>query len=272
MINKKIKEFYNKNGYYVFKKFHSKNLVEKIKKDIFFVSSQLFLEKTGEKIIPYNSNKFDYYVLKSRIKNYTDITSSVYNTCKKIYGFYEIIASSKIIKISQELMNSSRVGILNTGFGMRIDYPKDTYWKARLHQDYTSQFGSPNGIVAYSALHKVTKNNGAVILYSGTHKRIYKTITNLKLVKSKKTYDPYFVNISSHELNKYDKKFLTLDECDLALFDFRILHESGKNSSKSIRWSVIHRLFDMTNTETIKNYFRGGMNEGNLFSKTINKI
>ena len=54
---------------------------------------------------------------------------------------------------------------------MRIDYPGDRYWKARLHQDYTSQLGSPNGIVCYTPLRKISKNIGPVVLYSKSHKR-----------------------------------------------------------------------------------------------------
>ena len=163
-------------------------------------------------------------------------------------------------------MGSKNIGILNHGFGIRIDFPRDNFWKARLHQDYTSQLGSPNGIVIYSAFDSVSKKQGPVILYKGSHNPgIFKTLTNYKKVKQKKTYDPYYIDIKKYELKRFKKFHLVLRERDMALFDFRMLHESGNNFSNKIRWSAIHRIFDLSHKDAIKNFFKGGMKESVLF-------
>lgn len=264
--NKKILNFYNKNGFYVFKNYYKKKVIEDFKKNIFYISSKLYSNKTKEKIIKYQSKKFDYYVLKSKKNQFDDISSAIYNSCKKISTFYEIISNKKTLNICRYLMQSKHIGILNRGYGVRIDYPNDKFWKARLHQDYTSQFGSPNGIVIYSAFDNVSKNKGPVILYVGSHKNgIYKTKVNIKKIKQKKTYDPYYVDISNFKLGSFKKFNLILNEKDMAVFDFKLLHKSGHNYSKNIRWSAIHRVFDLTNKEALNNFFKGGMNEGNFF-------
>ena len=266
--NKKILKFYNKNGFYIFKNFYNKSLVEKIKKEIFYISSKLYKEKTNQKIIKYNSKKFDYYVLKSKKERLNDVNSAIYNTCKKLPSFFKIISHNQTYNICKFLMGSKNIGILNHGFGIRIDFPRDNFWKARLHQDYTSQLGSPNGIVIYSAFDSVSKKQGPVILYKGSHNPgIFKTLTNYKKVKQKKTYDPYYIDIKKYELKRFKKFHLVLRERDMALFDFRMLHESGNNFSNKIRWSAIHRIFDLSHKDAIKNFFKGGMKESVLFKK-----
>ena len=69
------------------------------------------------------------------------------------------MGNKKLLDLSAKIIGSNKIGLLPRGFGMRIDYPKDRYWKARLHQDYTSQLGSPNGLVVYTSLRKVTKKS-----------------------------------------------------------------------------------------------------------------
>ena len=168
-------------------------------------------------------------------------------------------------------MGSKNIGVLNQGFGIRIDFPRDKFWKARLHQDYTSQFGSPNGIVVYSAFDNVSKKQGAVILYKGSHNPgVFKTLINYKKVKQKKTYDPYYIDIKKKELKKFKKAHLILKERDMALFDFKMLHESGYNFSNKIRWSAIHRIFDLSHRDAIKNFFSGGMKENVFFKNKKN--
>jgi ectoine hydroxylase-related dioxygenase (phytanoyl-CoA dioxygenase family) len=269
MKNKeKILKFYKKNGYYIFKNYYKKSIIEEIKRYIFYISSELYRAKTHKKIIKYNSKKFDFYVLKSKKEKFKDITSSIYDTCKKLPIFYEIMSSKKTLNICKNLMSSDKLGILNTGYGFRIDYPQDIYWKARLHQDYSGQLGSTNAAVIYTAFDSITKKRGAPILYAGSHHHgMLDTDLRLEDVKQKKTYDPYHVRIKPKELNMFKKVDLVLYERDMAIFDFKLLHESGHNSSNKIRWSAIHRVFDMKHESAIKNLFRGGMNEGNFFKK-----
>lgn len=265
---KKIIKFYKKNGYYIFRNYYKKSVIEEIKNYIFYISSELYKAKTQKKIIKYDPKKFDFYVLKSKKEKFSDITSSVYDTCKKLPIFYEIISSKKTLNICKNLMRSDKLGILNTGYGFRIDYPKDTYWKARLHQDYSGQLGSTNAVVIYTAFDSITKKKGAPILYAGSHQNgMLDTDLRLKEVKQKKTYDPYHVKIKQRELNMFKKIDLVLYERDMAIFDFKLLHESGHNLSNKIRWSAIHRVFDLKHESAIKNLFRGGMNEGNFFNK-----
>ena len=263
---------FHKNGYLIVKNFHSKTLITQIKKDIFDISYELYRKhnpKFNSK--KYQSDNFDYFVLKAKKEKLTEITGSIYDACKKIRGFYEIMGNKKLLDLSAKIIGSNKIGLLPRGFGMRIDYPKDRYWKARLHQDYTSQLGSPNGLVVYTSLRKVTKKLGPVVLYKNSHKHgVFKTSIDMKKVKKKITYDPYYVNISKKLFKKFKIKYLNLDETDIGIFHFLLLHESGFNASEKIRWSLIHRIFDFSHKQSIEQNYKGGLMEGNIFSHENN--
>jgi ectoine hydroxylase-related dioxygenase (phytanoyl-CoA dioxygenase family) len=265
-INKK---FFHDNGYLIVKNFYDKKIIYQIKKDIYEISWEIY-KKFNQSFKPkkFWADNFDEIVLRAKKENIKEVTSAVYDSCKKITGFYKLMGDRKLHNIAEELMGSKRIGILPKGFGMRIDYPNDEYYKARLHQDYTSQLGSPNGIVFYTSLGNVTKKNGAVVLYTKSHtKGIFKTKIDLASVHNKKTYDPYTIQISKNELQKYKIKHLVLKETDLALFHFMLLHKSGANTSNKIRWSIVHRMFDFSHKQAISQNYIGGQNEGNIFNK-----
>ena len=154
-INKK---FFYDNGYLIVKNFYDKKIIYQIKKDIYEISLEIY-KKFNQNFSPkkFRADNFDEIVLKAKKENIKEVTSAVYDACKKIRGFYKLMGDRRLHNIAEELMGSKRLGILPGGFGMRIDYPNDKYWKARLHQDYTSQLGSPNGIVFYTSLGNTTK-------------------------------------------------------------------------------------------------------------------
>jgi len=268
VLNKDKKFFYD-NGYLIVKNFYNKKTIYQIKKDIYEISLEIY-KKFNQNFSPkkFRADNFDEIVLRAKKENIKEVTSAVYDACKKIRGFYKLMGDRRLHNIAEELMGSKRLGILPGGFGMRIDYPNDKFWKAKLHQDYTSQLGSPNGIVFYTSLGNTTKKKGAVVLYTKSHtKGVFKTKKDLVSVQKKKTYDPYTIQISKNELKKYKIKHLVLKETDLALFNFMLLHKSGTNTSNKIRWSMVHRMFDFSHDQAISQNYIGGLMEGNIFNK-----
>lgn len=262
-----INEF-NKKGYLIIKNFYDKKVILNIKKDIFKLSYQLYKKyNKNEKKINFNSDNFDYYLLKAKRKNISEITRSIYDVCKKITGFYEIMGNRKALTLSKKLLGSEEIAILSRGFGMRIDYPGDRYWKARMHQDYSGQLGSPNGLVMYTPLRKVTQALGPVTLYEKSHRQgLFPTIVNMKKVKKKITYDPYYIKDEKKIIKSFKKSYLKIDETDLGIFDFMLLHESSFNRTNKIRWSLVHRIFDYSHSQSIKQNYIGGIMEGNVFN------
>ena len=109
------KNFFHKNGFLIVKNFYDKKLINQIKKDIFDISLEVY-KKYNKKYIPfkYNEKKFDEIVIRARRENLTEVTSAVYDSCKKLRGFYKLISDDKLNSLAEKtywiekIRNSSR--------------------------------------------------------------------------------------------------------------------------------------------------------------------
>jgi ectoine hydroxylase-related dioxygenase (phytanoyl-CoA dioxygenase family) len=275
LINKL--NFYNNNGFVVFKKVIPKNIILNFQKDVFFASKALYFKysKLGNpKVISFSSKNFDEYLLLARKENLSVVCKSIYDLCKKITSVYQIIAYKKVQKLIKRIMGTNSPAVLYRGISVRIDYPGDKYYKARLHTDYHSQLGSQNGIVMYASVKTVNNKMGPVMLYNKSHSfGVHDVMVDLKKVKKGLTYDPYYLSISKKKLNSYKKSKLLIDEGDVGFFNMNLLHESGYNSTTNkIRWAIVIRYFDLKSPTALEMDFKGGQHEGNIYSFKDGKI
>jgi ectoine hydroxylase-related dioxygenase (phytanoyl-CoA dioxygenase family) len=276
MLNNKLKS-YNNNGFIVFKNIIPKKLIINFQKDVFFASKKLYLKYTKiykPRVFSFSSINFDQYLLLARKENLNIVTRSVYDLCKKITSVYQIITHKKVQYLIKQIMQTSSPAVLYRGISVRIDFPRDKYYKARLHTDYHSQLGSQNGLVMYVSVKKVTTKMGPVILYNKSHLLgVHDVTVNLEKVKKGLTYDPYYINISKEKLNSYKKSKLLIDEGDIGFFNMNLLHESGYNSTENkIRWAIVIRYFDLNCPTALATDFKGGQHEGNIYSFKDGKI
>lgn len=261
-------KYFKNNGFLILKNVIKKSDLTDIKSEIYLISKKLYIKYYGVDNLKasFSEKKFDIYLIEAKKKNLSKVTSSTYDACKKIYSYISLFSSRSVKLICSTLMGTQRVGILNRGFGVRIDFPGDRYYKARLHQDYTSQIGSKNGLVLYLPLRSIRHKHGPVVMYKGSHLNgVRDTIVNMDLVKKKVTYDPYHINKAKNKLGSFKKKELIINEGDLAFFDFCLLHKSGLNVSKEIRWSMISRYMDFNSKDALEMDYIGGQHEGNIF-------
>lgn len=270
VINKKI-NFYENNGFVIFKNIIPKKIIYNFKRDIYFCSKKLYFKYSNNKIckiINFSPYNFDKYLLLAKKENLDVVTKSVYDLSKKINSLYQIAVLPKVQTLIKKIMGTNASAILDKGMGVRIDYPGDKYYKARLHTDYHSQLGSQNGLVMYVPIHKIIKKMGPVILFSKSHlSGVHDCMVDLEKVKKGLTNDPYFIEITKKKLNTYKKKNLYINEGDIALFNMNLLHESGNNITKDkIRWSLIVRYFDLNCPTALEIDFKGGQQSGNIYS------
>ena len=132
-------------------------------------------------------------------------------------------------------------------------------------KDYIQNLGAPEGLVFYTSLRKVNFKDGPVIVYKKSHKL---GLLNVKI--SKNSYNKsrsYMLDISKKKLKQFKEVKLKLDERDLAVFDFFLLHKSSLNKSKNIRWSMISRFFSFDSKIGRKNFFPGGLQESKSFEQ-----
>lgn len=203
VINKKI-NFYENNGFVIFKNIIPKKIIYNFKRDIYFCSKKLYFKYSNNKIckiINFSPYNFDKYLLLAKKENLDVVTKSVYDLAKKINSLYQIAVLPKVQTLIKKIMGTNASAILDRGMGVRIDYPGDKYHKARLHTDYHSQLGSQNGLVMYVPIHKIIKKMGPVILFSKSHlSGVHDCMVDLEKVKKGLTNDPYFIEITKKKI------------------------------------------------------------------------
>ena len=248
----KKKSFFLKNGYLIIKSYYPKIFIKKIFNEL--VNNYKLINKIRSKedlMVSFNN------------PNDENLISNFYNLVKKNIKILDILSFKQNNKIVKDLLGHNNYGFLNRGFGFRLDYPFRDKFLTQLHQDYHAQLGSPNGLVFYTPLTSIKKKeDGPVVVYEGSHKK------GIRKISIKKSYDKstsYILELKKNELSNYKKIYLYLDEGDLAVFHFSLLHESSLNNSSKVRVSFIHRYFDFNHPISKANKFVGGIHEGNFF-------
>lgn len=257
-----VKELKNR-GYVKLKNFFHKSAIKKIQKDFFFLSQKLY-RKHYDPNCKKNLNKdgFDSYCVESFIKKNT-FNSKFYEVCKKMNSFHVLFYKKKITIMMEKIFNKKNYGILNRGYGFRFDYPSDKKFLTQLHQDYTSNLGSPKGYVLIAPLKDIKPNMGPIRFYPASHKH---GIVKIRVNKEKnlRKSRQYEAVIDNKKILK-NSELVDANEGDLIIVDFLTLHESTYNSSSNIRFTMIYRFIDYEDLTSINLFVPSGEQDQNYF-------
>ena len=214
----------------------------------------------GDFVASSDPTEFDLGLVSLRQSSPGD-AGRVYDAIKKMPPFMQWAADQRHVETARRLFRGGDVGIASRGWGMRIDYPNDQKHATQLHQDFVSQLCGPKGIVIWAPLRDVTLEMGPVIIYPGSHLEGVFPIEN----RGDSSQD-IVINDESLVRGRFASKAPTVKAGDAVVMDFMLLHESGQNKSEIPRWSMLTRFFDAADSKSIQIGWRGGLQEGNVFS------
>ena len=240
---KKLKLDLKNKGYTIVKNYFRINQINLIKKDFFILSKKLFDYHVKDKRVNFKIKKdgFDSYINYCYKKN--NFNSRFYEVVKKLPSFLNLIFSKKNFSLLNNIDKNAKWGMLNKAFGFRFDYPRNNIFTTQLHQDYTSNLGSSSGFVFISSLSKISKNDGAIKVYPGTHKLGLQKIKMSKNIKLRKTRRVLLADEKEIK-KKFKFNYVFMNPGDLLIIDFLTLHESSQNKSKRTRITFISRYID----------------------------
>lgn len=160
--------------------------------------------------------------------------SEIYDKLKLNAKLRSIFYDKKILNLFAKTLGGSPNNLYLNGFVFRMDAPFDKKNTLKWHQDanYYPMSSKRNNLagICWIPITKVNKENGTVIYIPKSHKQIIKIKpTKLKNLKTQQRNIP----ISSEE--NLNKKNMKLNSGDAFLFDLKLKHKSGFNSSKKIR-------------------------------------
>ena len=232
MINTKLSDLLNKNGFIIIKS----NKIAKIKDGIKYELIKKIKYILNSKKIPfpdtYDFDNLIKYIFKIDKKNKCEILKSLYELFPSDPKNYRLSTNNFFLTQCKKL--GIKKPLISTGPQLRIDRPKDKKFKTAKHQDYWYSFLSDNALTIWFNLTEIKKLNGPLIVYKESHKKgFYKFMD-----KKKGTY-----SLKNKSISKPKNIFLKKNE--FLVFNQFLVHESGENLSLTPRVTIQLRYNDL---------------------------
>lgn len=238
-----IKDF-KKNGYLIIKNFFDSSVLD----DILFQSKYLFgkqIERVlQEKPELEDINAFDDQMFRLFEKDFPTIVHTG-KQIQNIFTLHELGVNEKLIGLLKELgLEEPNIAVKPAiQFNSRYLSKGGTHWKLGAHQDWRTGQGSLDSLVLWFPLIECKKELGALQVVPGSHKNgLYPAEGN--------GYEGYID--PSFDFNFIQTEF---EKGDLLIFSAFLVHQSGENITKNIRWSIQFRYNNMAEESFIQRGF-----------------
>lgn len=261
------------NGFAILKGFYElESELVPILKDIHKIIGILAEDKgcrTSEDRIPFSIESFDagYQDLIDADRSYGGI---VYDKLKEIPSFMRLTASEKNVDLVKSVRNTDLVGVINRGYGMRVDNPNETQHLTNWHQDYLGQLHSLDGLVFWVPLRTVTTDMGPVEFCLQSHTdgpfAVYEPNAGQFEANSTQYGTSLRLASESEVISQYNTIAPLVELGDLVLIDFLCLHRSQPNKSDKARWSMQLRYFNFREPTGRRYGWRGSYAYGQSFA------
>ena len=237
-----IKE-YKKYGYSLIKNVLTKNQIKNIQVAII---DRVNLDFDAHfKLDDFNKKNFHNFVLKKR-KEDPEKFSNFYNTLQTNINIFIITSTKKLKNYVKKLLEIKKDFLSCSDFLLRIDAPFDKRNSLDWHQD-SSYFKRTNDMndccVIWVPLQKIDKQIGPLNLIPSSH-----LLGGLPFNRGQK-------NLLASPQNKINKKYyknkkidkFNMSIGDVLLMDSKVIHRSGKNLSKKLRFTILTRMVSTLN-------------------------
>ena len=169
----------------------------------------------------------------------------VYDAVKQIPAFLRLVAHPAHETLFRELRADSIPGIAAGGYGIRIDNPSESRFRAQWHQEYPAQLRSIDGLVFWSPLVAVTPQLGPVQFCIGSHRD---GAVPVCVGGGPERSGAYALTLKDEAdvIARYPVEAPLVAPSDLVVIDFLTLHASGHNQGDRSRWSMQFRYFNFS--------------------------
>ena len=243
MEKKNLIKEYKKYGYCLVKNVLTKNQIKKIQEAII---DRVNLDFNATfKLDDFNKTSFHNFVLKKR-KEDPEKFSNFYNTLQTNINIFSITSTKKLKNYVKKILEIKKDFLSCSDFLLRIDAPLDKRNSLDWHQD-SSYFKRTNDLndccVTWMPLQKIDKQIGPLNLIPSSH-----LLGDLPFNRRQK-------NLLASPQNKINKKYykdkkidkFKMSIGDVILMDSKVIHRSGKNSSKKFRFTILTRIVSTLN-------------------------
>ncbi len=235
-------ETYKSKGYILVKNFFEKSEIEALvleAKQTFAVQIKRVL---GECPAIENTDSFE----KAMFDYFENDMASFISTGKNVQHsiqLYRLNTDERLIKLLKELgIEKPNIGVKpSMQFNSRYLTKGSKHWKLAAHQDWRSGQGSLDSIVVWFPLVDCNHDLGVLQLVEASH-------TLGLLNASGVSYEGSLENDFTDEMYKE----FDMEAGDILVFSAFLVHRSGENTTKNIRWSVQYRFNNLSEATFIK--------------------
>lgn len=245
-------EYFNSNGYLILDNFYNSTELNDFK-EAFRKLIQSSLRKAALKIQPTFDHKdfvgkeFDEGMMKLEKIDHAYI-ANIYDIIPQIPEFLRLVSKPEISEcINQLLKRGSNEPLYSYTPRCRIDPPLDERRTTKWHQEVFYSIPGSEFLQTWAPfLYDATIENGTIEACVSSNKDgIIK-----QLVDNVKGSATPFV-ISDNTIQKYTQKSVEMKVGQFMIFSSRLIHRSGSNTSKNIRYSLIGMYHNIDNENFI---------------------
>lgn len=203
----------------------------------FFQVSNLF---TNDELLQ-QSKPYDWSDLKFNLslinlrKNEPEKFSAIYDNFQNGLYVYNFLYKNKLDKIVYKFLNANESEVTLYNAYLRMDPPVDNRNSLDWHVDVSKNKFVKNACTIWCPLTDVNENNGTIKILPGSSNENFVN----KDIKFQKKF-----------LNKYTEMNIPLLKNDILIFNYKLVHRSGFNQSKKIRFVLVFHFEKLDNYKT----------------------
>ena len=239
LLNSNQVKFFNNNGYLILDNFFTDKELDDFT-NAFRHLIQFALKKASQihleiKLEDYVGKEFDEGMMKLEEIDHTFV-SDIYDTIYQVPEFLRIVAKSETTQCINQLMNKTDDNPLYTYTSRcRIDPPDDERRTTKWHQEVFYTIPKNEFLQTWAPIILDTNSeNGSIEFCPGSNKN---GIAKQSFNDAKGVATPFVVN--NEIVQNYKTKQVDMKLGQIMIFSSRLIHCSGQNKSKNIRYSLV---------------------------------
>ncbi len=238
-LTEEQKNCFDVNGYLIIKNYFTKKELDDFKEMLRRLIQTALVRcssiNSEIKLDMYDGKEFDEGLLKlESIDN--NIISNIYDTIPNTPEFLRIVSKETTSNYINQLSNRDiDTPLFATYNRCRLDLPKDDRRNVKWHQEVFYSIPKSEFLQTWSPLIRdTTIENGSIEICPTSHKN---GIANQSYDPDSNTPTPY--TVEEKEIEKYHPLRTEMKLGDFMIFNSRLIHRSGVNLSKEIRFSLV---------------------------------
>lgn len=198
----------------------------------------------------------------SLVKADRTAAGDIFDSINKLPLVNRIFYDEYFEEIAKQLLHTNVVLSPPTQMNLRSDHPVEEMHLYPWHTDFSYNSGSENSLVFWIPLTDVDEEVGSLHVLEKSHLIHPEISVDQKAIKLRQSAK-YFQITNIEQIKSTCKETrVNLKQGQGVVFDSKLVHKSGKNTSKSTRFAMQLRWMDASSPDAIERHYRGGIDAG----------